>query len=103
MVCLISANRQNCPGAMNDEMVAAAAVPSSSQEDHKNSAVSVLILAFALLSSVDSFSRGLAEGISIRQVGQSPGHTRSWQELSGMSVHPLIYRAGAGGSCNIST
>lgn len=77
MVCLLSANSQNCPGAMKDEMVAAAAaVPSSSQEDHKNSAVSVLILAFALLSSVDSFSRGLAEGISIRQVGQSPGHTR---------------------------
>lgn len=48
MVFLILANRQNCLGTVKDEEVAAA-VPASPQEDHKNSAVSVLILALASL------------------------------------------------------
>lgn len=51
MVCLILADRQNYPGTMKDESVAAA-VPASPQEDHKNSAALVLILDFAPLSAL---------------------------------------------------
>jgi len=52
------------------------AAPASPQKAHKNSAVLVLILAFVPLfaavvesNTVDSFARGLAEGICIYQTG----------------------------------
>lgn len=83
----------------------AAAVHTSSQRDHKNSAASVLILAsppFPLVFT--SLCVGLVEGIRIRRVGPLSG---AHLLLTGALCHvcPPIdtHQVGAGRSCSIST